>query len=415
MKRTTFLSIFLILFCLLILKEAHALVIDLNKAFELASERNLKIKQAWASVEAAKGKLLQAESILYPTLDLQLSRTDRDVLNEEYQTKLTLAYPIYLSGKKEATIRSAKENLLAKLEEFRQVKNTVFYSISEAYYGLLKAKSAYSLALNSKKLLESHLNEVRARFDVGMATRSEVLRAETELANAELAVIEAENAVKKAELNLKFAIGLNRDEEIEVKEELGFSPLAGELKDLIDEALSKRPELSISVHVIEGLKASERLTAADARPQFYLSGNYLWKGETFPPEENSWSLSLILSLNLFDGGEVKGKLKEIKSNINVYLSSLENLKKSIALEVETAYLSMKEAEKRIKVAEAYASKAFEDFKMVEEEYKAGIATNLDVLDAQNSWKEMENKYIQALYDANLALAKLMLAIGRDRL
>lgn len=415
MKRTTFLSIFLILFCLLILKEAHALVIDLNKAFELASERNLKIKQAWASVEAAKGKLLQAESILYPTLDLQLSRTDRDVLNEEYQTKLTLAYPIYLSGKKEATIRSAKENLLAKLEEFRQVKNAVFYSISEAYYGLLKAKSAYSLALNSKKLLESHLNEVRARFDVGMATRSEVLRAETELANAELAVIEAENAVKKAELNLKFAIGLNRDEEIEVKEELRFSPLAGELKDLIDEALSKRPELSISVHVIEGLKASERLTAADARPQFYLSGNYFWKGETFPPEENSWNLSLILSLNLFDGGEVKGKLKEIKSNINAYLSSLENLKKSIALEVETAYLSMKEAEKRIKVAEAYASKAFEDFKMVEEEYKAGVATNLDVLDAQNSWKEMENKYIQALYDANLALAKLMLAIGRDRL
>ncbi|MBC7337168.1 MAG: TolC family protein, partial [Clostridia bacterium] len=53
-------------------------------------------------------------------------------------------------------------------------------------------------------------------------------------------------------------------------------------------------------------------------------------------------------------------------------------------------------------------------KIAEEEYKAGVGTNLDVLDAQNSWRQMRSNYIQALYDANVAIAKLILAVGRDR-
>ncbi len=84
------------------------------------------------------------------------------------------------------------------------------------------------------------------------------------------------------------------------------------------------------------------------------------------------------------------------------------------MEVESAYLSVKEAEKRIKVAGAQVEKALEDFRIAEEEYKAGVGTNIDVLDAQTAWKEMKTNYIQALYDANMAVAKLLLAIGRDR-
>ncbi|MCS7234228.1 MAG: TolC family protein, partial [Synergistetes bacterium] len=261
---------------------------------------------------------------------------------------------------------------------------------------------------------EAHLEEVKARFNVGMTTKSELLRAETALANAELDIIRAENILRTAELNLKFAIGLDRDEEIEIKEELVFSSLRGELKSYIEEAFSKRPELLSMSHAIEALRANEKIALANYSPQVYFSGNYQWSGDTFPPKSDSWSVALILSVNLFDGGETKGKVNEIRANISKFLAAFENIKKSIALQVESAYLSVKEAEKRIKVAEAYVDKAFEDFKMAEEEYKAGVGTTLNVLDAQTSWKQMKNNYIQALYDANVAVAKLILAIGRDR-
>lgn len=450
MKRYTVLVLIFFNF-LISLGKAYALVIDLNKAFELASEKNLKLKQAIAAVEAVKAKLTQAESILYPTLSLQISKTEKSKTSKgnflefpeglnptpediflynfmqsimgrlstsssaDYQTKISLSYPIYLGGKKDATIKSAKENLLSELENLRQVKNEVFYSIAEAYYSLLKAKSAHSIALDSKKLLEAHLEEVKARFSVGMTTRSELLRAETALANVELDIIKAENAVRTAELNLKFAIGLDRDEKIEVKEELSFSPLNEGLEAYLEEALLKRPELLSMSHAIEALKANQKVALANYRPQLYLSGSYQWSGDTFPPKDDSWNIALVLSFNIFDGGETKGKVDEIKANIDKLIAAFENLKKSIALQVESAYLSVKEAEKRIKVAEVYVDKALEDFKIAEEEYKAGVGTNLNVLDAQTSWKEMRNNYVQALYDANVAIAKLILAIGRDRL
>ncbi|KUK14043.1 MAG: TolC family protein [Synergistetes bacterium] len=449
MRRSWFLvGLFFVLF--IFVSKVHALVIDVNKAFELALERNPKIKQALAAVEAAKAKLVQAESILYPTLDLQLSKTERSKTSSggissfpselnptpedvflysfmqgvlgrlssssggDYQTKISLSYPIYLGGKKDATIRAAKEDLLTELENLRQVKNEVFYSVAEAYYSLLKAKSAYSIALDSRNLLKAHLEEVKARFDVGMATRSELLRAETALAEADLEVIRAENAVRTAELDLKFAIGLEREEKIEVREELKIAPLDKDLQGYLEEAYSKRPELLSALHGVEALKANEKAVLADYKPQLYLSGTYQWSGDTFPPENDSWSLSLIASFNIFDGGEKKGKLKEVRANLNKVMAAIENLKKSIALQVETAYLAVKEAEERIKVAKAYVDKALEDFKIAEEEYKAGVGTNLDVLDAQNSWRQMRSNYIQALYDANVAIAKLILAVGRDR-
>lgn len=451
MRRFLFLVSFFLLFLISLNKVYALVIIDLNKAFELALEKNLKLKQAIAAVEAARARLVQAESILYPTLGIQVSKTERsktgkvnflefpeglnptpeDVFlykfmqsvmgrlgassSADYQSRINISYPIYLGGKKDATIKSAKESLLAELENLRQVKNEVFYSIAEAYYGLLKAKNAYSTAIESKRLLEAHLEEVKARFSVGMATRSELLRVETALANAELDIIRAENAVRVVELNLKFAIGLDRDEKVEVKEDLSFSPLEEELEAYLKEAFLKRPELSSMSHAIEALKASQKAALASYSPQLYLSGSYQWSGDTFPPKDDSWSLALILSFNIFDGGETKGKVNEIKANIDKLVAAFEGLKKSIALQVESAYLSVKEAERRIKVAKSYVDKAFEDFKIAEEEYKAGVGTNLNVLDAQISWKEMRNNYIQALYDANVAIAKLILAVGRDRL
>ncbi|GEM_PF-449306 len=431
------------------IRSVEALNIDLNKAIELALEKNAKLKQALASVEAAKAKVMQAEKILYPTIDFQTTKTERggasksfpefpsslnptpeDIFlynfmksllgtlssssTSEYQTKISLTYPLYLGGKKSSTIKSAKESLFAELENLRQVKNEVLYSVAEAYYNLLKAKSAYSIAIDGKKLLEAHLEEVKARFNVGMTTRSDLIRAEVAVASAELDVIKAENALRVAELNLKFSIGLNRDDEIEVKEELAYSPLRGELKEFLEEAFSKRPEILSISHLVEALKANEKSVLAEYKPQIYLSGSYQWSGDSFPPDRNSWSVALILSLNIFDGGEKESKLREIKANIKKLEATLENLKKSIALQVESAYLSVKEAEKRIKVAGAQVEKAYEDFKMSEEEYKAGVGTNLDVLDAQTAWKEMKNSYVQALYDFNVAVAKLILAIGRDR-
>lgn len=441
----------ILLSCLLIANEGHTLTIDLNKAFEIALNKNQKIKQALAAVEAAKAKVIQSKSLLYPTIDFQITKLERSksgsktfpdfpsglnptpediflynfmksIMNNlstsstaEYQFKINLTYPLYTGGKREFSIKSAKENLLAELENFRQTKNEVLYSVAEAYYNLLKTKSTYSVAIDAKKLLEAHLEEVKARFDVGMTTRSELLRAEIAVANAELEIIKAEHALRLAELNLKFAIGLEKDEEIQVEEALMFSALPGELKDYLEEAFSRRPEILSMYHLLEALKANEKVILADYKPQLMLSGSYQWSGDDFPPQKDSWNIALILSLSIFDGGEKEGKIKEVRANIEKLKTNFENLKKSIALQVESAYLSVKEAEKRIKVAGAQVDKAYEDFKMSEEEYKAGVGTNIDVLDAQTSWKEMKNNYIQALYDANMAVAKLILAIGRERI
>ena len=84
---------------------------------------------------------------------------------------------------------------------------------------------------------------------------------------------------------------------------------------------------------------------------------------------------------------------------------------SAALEVRQAYLNMLEGEKRIETASVAGQKAEEDMFIAQEKYRAGVGTNLDVIDAQLALTQARTNRVQALYDFNVSKAQLEKAIG----
>ena len=84
---------------------------------------------------------------------------------------------------------------------------------------------------------------------------------------------------------------------------------------------------------------------------------------------------------------------------------------SIRLEVQSSYLNLREAEKRIETARVAVDKAEEDFKIAQIRYSAGVGTNLDVLDSQVALTQANNNFVQALYDYNTSKVKLEGSMG----
>jgi outer membrane protein TolC len=74
---------------------------------------------------------------------------------------------------------------------------------------------------------------------------------------------------------------------------------------------------------------------------------------------------------------------------------------------------LKEAEKRIEVTRKIISQAKENFRIVQERYREGRATNTEVLDAQTLLSEARTRYFQSLYNYDLARAKLKRATGME--
>jgi len=126
---------------------------------------------------------------------------------------------------------------------------------------------------------------------------------------------------------------------------------------------------------------------------------------------SGWQVAVIGEVPIFDGGVNESKIKQAEINLSQVDLSEEQAKQMIELEVRSAYLNMKEAEKLIKVTEQGIENSLESFRIAQVKYNEGIATNTEVIDAQSALIEAETNHLNALYDYNTNRAALIKAMG----
>jgi outer membrane protein TolC len=127
---------------------------------------------------------------------------------------------------------------------------------------------------------------------------------------------------------------------------------------------------------------------------------------------NSWNAGVTLSLPLYEGGLTRGRVGEARANALMLESQRDALRQSILLEVNQVYADLESAAARIDVMESSLRKARESLELAEGRYKAGVGPSIEMTDAQVAAARAETDHIQALYDYQLAAARLYKAMGR---
>ncbi len=155
-----------------------------------------------------------------------------------------------------------------------------------------------------------------------------------------------------------------------------------------------------------------KIARSGSLPTLDFNGNNGWEARNFPGAKNSnWLVSLNLGLNVFDSGLTRSQVKQAEYGVTTAQETARQTRDNIALEVRTAFLSMKEAEKRIDTSKVAVDQAEENFRIAEVRYTSGVGTNLDVVDAELALTQAKTNYIQALYDYNTSKAQLDKAMG----
>ena len=121
-------------------------------------------------------------------------------------------------------------------------QETVF-NVKKAFYGCLLARQFRDVAEEAVTLAEKHLKNVRNMYDVGMASKFDLLRTEVQLANLQPQLIKARNALALAEIGLKTLLGLDLGREVEIQGELGYKDVEANLDASVVQAMSLRPEI----------------------------------------------------------------------------------------------------------------------------------------------------------------------------
>lgn len=388
--------------------------LSLSDSVALALKNNPSIKMAQSDKEKSKWSVDEAKAGRLPTVSLGSSYSLKDnspAGTDDLSNSLRMNWQLYSGGRVEGQIDQAKRGVSVADLGVEKTKQQLKLDTTSAYFTILQTKNLVDVNQQSVSNLQEHLTSVQAKYDVGVVAKSDVLRAEVELANAQQNLIKAQNNYDLAVAGLLNTMTIDPGTEITLTDTLSYQKYDKTLDDSLA-AAQVRPDV---VQADENVKIAEtaiKMAKSGKRPSVSVSASNGWSGSVLPESgDDDWNVGLSASWSLFDAGSTNAKVKQADASLDKVKEQAVQVKNSAALEVRQNYLSMQEAEKRIDTNKVAVGKAEEDLVIAREKYNAGVGTNLDVIDAQLALTQAKTNEIQALYDYNVNVAKIDKAIG----
>jgi TolC family type I secretion outer membrane protein len=400
--------------------------LTLAEATALALRQQPTIRSAQQSKVAADTRVPQAKAGYLPRVDGNLffgrsegfsSTQDRTVRNDSTTVAVTGRQLIYDFGKVSAVVEEARANSRLAEGELERVREVVVQNVRTAYFGLLQAQRLVGVADANMARAELNLRSAQGFFDVGTKPKSDVTRAEVDVANARVLVIRARNNVRLAQTTLANTLGLDATLPIEIEDILNYEPVSLDPAQLLTEALGNRPELRQAQALLDASRA--QLAGARARyaPDLNLTGSLGGASNDLAFEglanlSQVWSLGVTLSWNLFEGFFTQNRIKETEALVETARANAEALELQVRLEVEQSYITVVDASERIGATAKAVESARENLRLAQGRYDAGVGTILDLTDAQLALSNAEADTVRALTDYRVGLAVLDRAVGR---
>lgn len=407
---------------------AESVDMTLEESVRTALDNNYNIKQQEAEYDSAVWARHQARRSFGPTVNWQSTATkmggkyyeDMLHLSRNYGNTLSLTMPIYTGGQLEGAIKAADLAMNANELGLELCKQQVKAATMSAYYQALQAKNQIKVAQDSVNTLTEHLKNVNAQYTVGTVAKSDVLGTQVQMANAEQNLINANNSYDVAIASLNNVMGLPTDTELNLTDSLDYNVYEIPLEECTAYARSNRPDVLIADYQVAIAEAGVQQAKAGYMPKVNAQASKSWAGDSpFGSEEtdarygqnNNWTAGVVLSWDIWDNNVTQSKVNQSKAAVAKAEAAAENTRQSGDLEVRTAYLNLKAAEKSINTTQVAVDKAQEDYKIAQVRYAAGVGTNLDVMDAEEKLAQAQTNYYTALYNYNSSKAALDKAMG----
>ena len=407
--------------------------LDLKKSLELAVENNSQIAIAKKLIQKQHDVVIEARSGLLPSLDLegQFEFTDDKLIesfgSQEFGTQknwdvsLEATQAVFSGGKSGAGLKQQRLLEQAATLELREVALDVLLQVFERFYDVLLAEAQLKVREESVKLLEQELSQERAKFQSGTVSQFNVLRAEVEVANARSPLIRARNEINLAREELRRIIGIRRTRidpnaaEMQVSGKLDYRPVDLTIEDALSAANKARPRVQRLDLLVEAAERGIRVEVASYYPSIDLYASYNVEKSRFSEDLDEtldgWRGGLRAKWNLFGGFETKSRVDQARASMQISEAELRQARLDVEVETRRAFSSLREAEALVRASEKVVEQGTESLRLARNRFSAGAGTQLDVLDAQVALTEAGSNRVQALYDYNVALARLRRAMG----
>ena len=391
--------------------------LDESRTIDLALANNRTAKQTKWDYQVAKDTVSATAAGKNPSISYTWqgarsngvnAMTGRNVTSKTGSHSFTISAPVF-SPELDASIdasRYAREGAGAGYEEALQQAK---YDAISGYYTLIMNRNLVDVAQQSVKDYQGHVTNVPAQYNVGLVASSDVLAAKTNLADSETNLVKAQNSANLAEASLNQVIAYPAQTAINTAEhDLQYKPYNITLEQAKAYALLHRSALVKSALDVKSAEEAVKSAKSGYLPTIAVKAGrgYADPDGYFGTSTKSWSVGATASWSLWDGGATQNAIK--KANAQLEQAKEANLATvdAVLLAVQKAYLNLRSAEQTIQSTQTAVAQGQESFRIATLRYRAGVGTNLDVLDAETKLTDARNNYVQALYNYNISIAAL---------
>lgn len=352
-------------------------------------------------VAGARANLSGQRVPVNPTLNYAGLNNTVASLNPGNPANYNIYYTLETSGRQRLRTHLARAQLQSTEADAETTRQTVRQATANAYIALQVAnaaldneKAAYETAKRLSDLTEK-------QFKLGAAPETNAIRSSLALTQEEQNLYTAVSSVLVARANLNIQMGRDADRPVDAAEPLTYTPITVKLDDLKQQALRSRPEIRSAEANRHTLQATVGMQRSQYYPDLILgtSGNFdqLQAGLTIP---------------LFDFGSIRGSVNKAKEDVKVQEAQELQVREGVLLDVQTAHANLIAAQNTVQALQSGALPRAESLlSRIEQGYKLGAGTILDLIDAQETLRTTRNAYYGAIGNYAQAVVQLERAVA----
>lgn len=303
-----------------------------------------------------------------------------------------------------------------RIAEFRQqlAREQVSEATALTYLETLRSERNVAAAQANVTLAEALLKLAQDQHTAGVATGTDVTRAETRLAQERVDLFQSQTTAEQARLNLQRVIGVPLGSPLVLTDQLRFTAEAlPQIDNAVADALSHRAEVLISEAEVRMFQLERKAVWDEYLPSLQFLGDYGISGIT-PTDTALPTRRVAVQLNvpIFNGGLTQGRLTVATSRQHQAELQLGSVRGQVEQDVRLAISTLQTSVERVRAADDAVRLAEQELEMSRDRFRAGVADNLEVINAQTSLANARASQVQALAVYNAARLNLAAALGR---
>ena len=419
--------------------ERGPLRISLKHAVELAlsPEGNAHIQLSQELVKQAKARSVQARAALLPDLEgsfgyenetRNLATMGLDQVQLPFQIHIPrMVGPFDLMDARTTLVQNvfdvssirrlqaSHSGVGAAKAELENTDDLVTARVAKAYMAGLRAVAELEAVNANVSLAEAVLKQAQNQKTAGSGTGIEVTRARVELLNQKQRRLVAEIERNKARLELLRAMGLRLDTEVELTDKLTYAPVdTAAFEHAKEEAEKSRADLKAQMSREDAARLSASATRMERLPSVASFADYGTTGAGVGSSLPTRTYGIAVRVPVFDGFRRDARREETNSIYREEKIKTNDLKDQIELDVQLSIDSMRSAEEQVSVATEALTLAESELTQARRRYDAGVASGLEVTDAQTRLARARDNHIAALFNFNLSRLEYGQATGTIR-